>query len=58
MAYLTQTITQMDDKAKKKVEELLQIAKRDKLSIPKNVQFALDLYYQIHPTTQSVCSNR
>ena len=58
MAYLTQTITQMDDKAKKKVEELLQIAKRDKLSIPENVQFALDLYYQIHPTTQSVCSNR
>ena len=36
MAYLTQTIRQMDDKAKKKVEELLQIARRDKLSIPED----------------------
>ena len=58
MAYLTQTITQMDDKAKKKVEELLQIAQRDKLSIPENVQLFINLYYQIYPTTQSVCSNR
>jgi Txe/YoeB family toxin of Txe-Axe toxin-antitoxin module len=58
MAYLTQTIKQMDDKAKKKVEELLQIAKRDKLSIPKNVQLYIDLYYQTHPTSKSLCSNR
>jgi len=48
----------MDDKAKKKVEELLQIAQRDKLSIPENVQLFINLYYQIYPTTQSVCSNR
>jgi hypothetical protein len=44
MAYLTQTIKQMDDKAKK-VEELLQIAKRDKLSLPENVQLFVKLYY-------------
>ena len=58
MAYLTQTIKEMDDKAKKKVEELLQIAKRDKLSIPENVQLFIDLYNQAHPTSKSVCSNR
>lgn len=50
MAYLTQTIKQMDDKAKKKVEELLQIAKRDKLSLPENVQLFVKLYYQVYPT--------
>ena len=44
MAYLTQSIKEMDDKAKKKVEELLQIAQRDKLSIPENVQLFIDLY--------------
>ena len=58
MAYLTQTIRQMDDQAKKKVEELLQIAKRDKLSIPENVQLFIDLYNQAHPTSKSLCSNR
>jgi Txe/YoeB family toxin of Txe-Axe toxin-antitoxin module len=58
MAYLTQTIRQMDDKAKKKVEELLQIAERDKLSIPENVRLFIDLYYQAHPTSKSLCSNR
>ena len=58
MAYLTQSIKEMDDKAKKKVEELLQIAQRDKLSIPENVQLFIDLYYQAHPTSKSLCSNR
>jgi len=58
MAYLTQTIKEMDEKAKKKVEELLQIAERDKLSIPENVQLFIDLYNQAHPTSKSVCSNR
>ena len=58
MAYLTQTIRQMDDQAKKKVEELLQIAKRDELSIPENVQLFIDLYYQAYPTSKSLCSNR
>jgi len=58
MAYLTQTIRQMDNQAKKKVEELLQIAKRDKLSIPENVQLFIDLYNQAHPTSKSLCSNR
>ena len=58
MAYLTQTIRQMDDKAKKKVEELLQIAQRDKLSIPENVQLFIDLYYQAHPASKGVCSYR
>jgi len=57
MAYLTQTIRQMDDKAKKKVEELLQVAQRDKLSIPENVQLFIDLYYQEHPATKSLCRN-
>jgi hypothetical protein len=57
MAYLTQTIRQMDDKAKKKVEELLQIAKRDKLSLPENVRLFVKLYYQEYPTTQSLRSN-
>ena len=58
MAYLTQSIKEMDDKAKKKVEELLQIAERDKLSIPENVRLFIDLYYQAHPTSKSLCSNR
>jgi len=58
MAYLTQTIRQMDNEAKKKVEELLQIAKRDKLSIPENVQLFIDLYYQAYPASKSLCSNR
>lgn len=58
MAYLTQTIKEMDDQAKKKVEELLQIARRDKLSIPENVQLFIDLYYQAHPTSKSICSHR
>ena len=58
MAYLTQSIKEMDDKAKKKVEELLQIAQRDKLSIPENVRLFIDLYYQAHPTSKSLCSNR
>jgi len=58
MAYLTQSIKEMDDKAKKKVEELLQIAQRDKLSIPENVRLFIDLYYQAYPTSKSLCSNR
>ncbi|MCK5294097.1 MAG: hypothetical protein KAJ49_05545 [Arcobacteraceae bacterium] len=58
MAYLTGAIRQMDDKAKKKVEELLQIAKRDKLSIPENVQLFIDLYYQAYPTSKGLCGNR
>ena len=58
MAYLTQSIKEMDDKAKKKVEELLQIAKRDKLSIPDNVQLFIDLYYQAYPASKGLCSNR
>ena len=58
MAYLTQTIRQMDDEAKKKVEELLQVAKRDKLSLPENVRLFVDLYYQEYPTSKSLCSNR
>jgi len=58
MAYLTQTIKQMDDKAKKKVEELLQIAKRDKLSIPENVQLFINLYCQEYTASKSLCGNR
>ena len=58
MAYLTQTINQMSDESKKKVEELLQAAERDKLSIPENVQLFIDLYCQSHQTNTSLCSNR
>ena len=58
MAYLTQTINQMSDESKKKVEELLQTAQRDKLSIPENVQLFIDLYTQSNQTNTSLCSNR
>ena len=58
MAYLTQTINQMSDESKKKVEELLQTAQRDKLSIPENVQLFIDLYCQSNQTNTSLCSNR
>ena len=58
MAYLTQTINQMSDESKKKVEELLQVAERDKLSIPENVQLFIDLYCQSNQTKTSLCSNR
>jgi len=58
MAYLTQTINQMSDESKKKVEELLQAAKRDKLSIPENVQLFIDIYRQSNQTNTSLCSNR
>jgi hypothetical protein len=58
MAYLTQAIKQMDDKAKKKVEELLQVAEQNKLSIPENVRLFIDLYYQIHPTNKNLYRDR
>ena len=58
MAYLTQAIRQMDDKAKKKVEKLLQTIKQDKLSIPENVRLFINLYYQIHPANQNLYRNR
>ena len=58
MAYLTQAIRQMDDKAKKKVEKLLQTIKQDKLSIPDNVQLFIDLYYLAYPASKGLCSNR
>ena len=58
MAYLTQTINQMSDESKKKVEELLQAAERDKLSIPENVQLFIDIYHQSNQTNTSLCSNR
>jgi len=58
MAYLTQTINQMSDESKKKVEELLQVAERDKLSIPENVQLFIDIYHQSNQTNTSLCSNR
>ena len=58
MAYLTQAIRQMDDKAKKKVEKLLQTIKQDKLSIPENVRLFINLYYQIHPANQNLYRDR
>ena len=58
MAYLTQTINQMSDESKKKVEELLQAAERDKLSIPENVQLFIDIYCQPNQANTSLCSNR